>query len=69
VPWTQAAIDADKVHRIHSIDEQKSLIREGLLTSASINPPGAGNPYVGGLRPTQAIINCPVIAHPELPPQ
>ena len=27
--------------------------------------PGAGNPYVGGLRPTQAIINCPVIAHPE----
>jgi hypothetical protein len=67
--WTQAAIDAGKVHRIHSMDEQKSLIREGLLTSASINPPGPGNPYVGGLRPTQAIINCPVIAHPELPPQ
>ncbi len=67
--WTQAAIDAGKVHRIHSIDEQKSLIREGLLTSASINPPGPGNPYVGGLRPTQAIINCPVIAQPDLPPQ
>jgi hypothetical protein len=27
--WTQAAIDAGKVHRIHSMDEQKSLIREG----------------------------------------
>ena len=67
--WTQAAIDAGKAHRIHSMDEQKSLIREGLLTSASINPPGSGNPYVGGLRPTQAIINCPVIAHPDLPPQ
>jgi hypothetical protein len=67
--WTQAAIDAGKVHRIHSMDEQNSLIREGLLTSASINPPGPGNPYVGGLRPTQAIINCPVIAHPDLPPQ
>lgn len=67
--WTQAAIDAGKVHRIHSMDEQKSLIREGLLTSASINPPGPGNPYVGGLRPTQAIIDCPVIAHPDLPPQ
>jgi hypothetical protein len=66
--WTPAAIDKGKVHRIHSIDEQKSLIREGLLTSASINPPGPGNPYVGGLRPTQAIINCPVIAHPDLPP-
>jgi hypothetical protein len=67
--WTQAAIVAGKVHRIHSMDEQKSLIREDLLTSASINPPGPGNPYVGSLRPTQAIIDCPVIAHPDLPPQ
>jgi len=67
--WTQAAIDTGKLHRIHSMDEQKSLIREGLLTSASINPPGPGNPYVGGLRPTQAIINCPVVAQPDLPPQ
>ena len=40
-----------------------------LLTSAEINPPGPGNPYVGGLRPTKAIINCPVIAQPDLPPQ
>ncbi len=67
--WTPAAIKAGKVHRIHSMNEQKSLIRDGLLTSASINPRGPGNPYVGDLRPTQAIINCPVIAHPELPPQ
>ena len=67
--WTQAAVDGGKVHRIHSMDEQKSLIREGLLTSASISPPGPGNPYVGSLRPTDAIINCPVIAQPDLPPQ
>jgi len=67
--WTKVAIDEGKVHRIHSMDEQKSLIKEGFLASASINPPGPGNPYVGGLRPTQAIINCPVIAHPDLPPQ
>jgi hypothetical protein len=67
--WTPEAIKENKVHRIHSLEEQKSLIREGLLTSASINPPGSGNPYVGGLRPTQAIINCPVVAHPDLPPQ
>ena len=67
--WTAAAISAGKVHRIHSMDEQKTLIREGLLTSAEINPAGSGNPYVGDLRPTQAIINCPVIAHPELPPR
>jgi hypothetical protein len=67
--WTPEAIAAHKVHRIHSMEEQKSLIRQGLLDSASINPPGPGNPFVGGLRPTQAIINCPVVAHPELPPQ
>ena len=57
------------MHRIHSMAEQKTLIREGLLTSADINPPGPGNAYVGGSRPAQAIINCPVIAQPELPPQ
>jgi len=67
--WTPEAVKERKVHRIHSMTEQKSLIREGLLTSADINPPGPGNPYVGGLRPTKAIINCPVIAQPDLPPQ
>ena len=67
--WTQQAISAHKVHRIHSMPEQMQLISEGYLTSANINPEGPGNPYVGGLRPTQAIINCPVVAHPELPPR
>jgi hypothetical protein len=67
--WTEKAISTHMVHRIHSMDEQKELIAQGYLTSAGINPPGPGNPYVGGLRPTQAIINCPVVAQPELPPQ
>lgn len=67
--WTPAAMEAGKVHRIHSMEEQKQLIAGGLLTSASINPPGPGNVFVGGLRPTRAIINCPVIAQPDLPPQ
>jgi hypothetical protein len=67
--WTEKAMAAHKVHRIHSMDEQKELIAQGYLTSADINPPGPGNPYVGGLRPTQAIINCPVVAQPDLPPQ
>jgi hypothetical protein len=31
-----------------------------------INPAGPGNQFVFGLRPTRAIINCPVIAHPVL---
>lgn len=67
--WTPAAIKAGKVHRIHSLAEQKQLIAEGYLTSAYINPPGPRNAYVGGLRPTQAIIDCPVIAQLELAPQ
>ena len=64
--WTAEAV---KVHRIRSMEEQKTLIKQNLLTSADINPPGSGNPYVGGPRPTQAIINCPVIAQPDIPPQ
>ena len=67
--WTDKAISEHKVHRIHSISEQKKLIADGYLTSAMINPPGPGNAYVGGLRPTDAIVNCPVVAHPDLPPQ
>jgi len=67
--WTPAAIKAGKVKRIHSLDELKGLIKAGLIVDAMINPPGAGNPYVGGLRSTQAIINCPVIAQPNLPRQ
>jgi hypothetical protein len=67
--WAPEAVKEGKVHRIRSMAEQKSLIHEALLSSADINPPGPGNPYVGGLRPTKAIINCPVIAQPDLPPQ
>lgn len=33
------------------------------------NPPGIGNRFVAGVRPTRAIINCPVIAQPNLPAQ
>ncbi|QXQ06210.1 hypothetical protein KX816_18860 [Sphingosinicellaceae bacterium] len=65
--WTPAAIAAGKVRRIRSLDELKALIKEGLVTSASINPAGPGNAFLGGLRPTHAIINCPVIAQPDLP--
>ncbi len=65
--WTAAAIRAGKVRRIHSLDELNGLIKSGLITDAMINPPGAPNSYIGGLRPTRAIINCPVIAQPNLP--
>lgn len=67
--WTPAAIAAGRVKRIRSVGELNRLVRAGHVTSAMINPPGPGNPYVAGLRPTGPIVNCPVIAQPNLPPQ
>lgn len=67
--WTPAAVSAGRVRRVTSLRELEGLVRDGHMTSAMINPPGPGNSYVAGLRPTMAIINCPVIAQPDLPPQ
>jgi hypothetical protein len=64
--WTEEAIASNQVRRITSFEDLKGLVEAGLVTSASINPEGPGNPWLYGLRPTQAIINCPVIAHPVL---
>ncbi len=64
--WTDEAIKDKKVRRITSFEDLKSLIDAGLVTSAMINPAGPGNPFMFGLRPTRAIINCPVIAHPSV---
>jgi hypothetical protein len=64
--WTDEAIEAKKVRRITSFEDLQNLIEAGWVSSAAINPEGAGNSWLFGLRPTPAIINCPVIAHPEL---
>jgi hypothetical protein len=64
--WTEEAVKAKKVRRITSFEDLKSLIDAGLVTSAMINPAGPGNGFMFGLRPTNAIVNCPVIAHPVL---
>src|SRR5271155_906264 len=67
--WTLKAIQEGKVHRILSIEEQKQLIADGYLTSATGDATSPTNAFVGGLHPSGLIINCPVIAHPELPPR
>ncbi|MGG6240647.1 DUF7482 domain-containing protein [Nodosilinea sp. AN01ver1] len=64
--WTEAAIADNKVRRITSFEDLQGLIEAGMVTSAAISPEGPGNDWLYGLRPTQAIINCPVIAHPVL---
>ena len=65
--WTDEAIANKAVRRVLSFDDLGNLIEAGLISDASINPDGPENPWLYGLRPTQAIINCPVIAHPVLP--
>ncbi len=63
--WTEAAIEAGEVRRITSFKDLQSLIEQGLVESAMISPAGPGNEFLFGLRPTNAIINCPVIAQPD----
>jgi len=65
--WTPKAINERKEHRILSMDEQKQLIADGYLTSATGDADSPIDSFVGGLHPAGLIINCPVIAHPELP--
>jgi hypothetical protein len=67
--WTESAMKSGKARRVTSFEDLAGFVKAGLITDAPINPPGVGNPYVAGLRPTRAIINCPVIAQPNLPAQ
>jgi len=67
--WTPAAVSAGRVRRIRSLNDLNRLVRAGHVTSAMISPPAPGNRYIAGLRPTGPIVNCPVIAQPNLPPQ
>jgi hypothetical protein len=64
--WSAAAVRANKVRRITSFADLTRLVRSGDVENASMNPPGPGNTFVAGLRPSKAIVNCPVIAHPTV---
>ena len=67
--WTAEGIRKGKVRRITSFEDLARLVKDGYVTSAADNPAGPGNAFVAGLRPSRAIVNCPVIAHPDLPAQ
>jgi hypothetical protein len=62
--WTDAAIQAGKRRRVKSIQDLQQLFAEGSVTNAPANV-GDPNPLVAGLKPSKAIINCPVIAQPK----
>jgi len=62
--WTDAAIQAGKRKQVKSTTQLKQLLSEGSVTDFRANN-GNPNPLFGGLMPTGAIINCPVIAQPK----
>lgn len=61
--WTQEAIDAGEQRTITGLEDLNDLVDRGLVTSF-VGSPGAASEYLGGLRSTDIIINCPVIAQP-----
>jgi hypothetical protein len=61
--WTDAAIKAGKRKRIKSFEELAQRFKDGDIADAGINK-GEPNSFVAGLKPSNAIINCPVIAQP-----
>ncbi len=62
--WTDEAIQAGKRKQVKSTTDLKQLISEGSVKNFHKNA-GIPNPTFGGLLPTGAIINCPVIAQPK----
>lgn len=64
--WTDAAIKAGKRKRIKSFEDLAQRFKDGDIDNAGINT-GSPNSFVAGLKPSNAIINCPVIAQPTNP--
>ena len=63
--WTPAAIQAGKRRRIKSFEDLTQLVKQGDVTDFAGNM-GTPNAFVAGLKPTNAIINCSVMAQPQL---
>lgn len=61
--WTDEAIAAGERRRITGFEDLFDLVERGLVESFS-GSPGPENGFVAGLRASNAIINCPVIAQP-----
>ena len=61
--WTDEAIASGQRRVITGFDDLEQLVDDGLLESFA-GSAGPANEFVGGLRATGIIINCPVIAQP-----
>lgn len=63
--WTDAAIAGGQRRQVKSMSQLQGLLSGGSVMNA---PPNSGdpNPVAAGLKATGVIINCPVIAQPDL---
>jgi len=61
--WTPEAIAAGERRRITGFEDLEQLVADGSVVDAPANA-GDPNDFVAGLKPSKAIINCPVIAQP-----
>lgn len=61
--WTDAAISSGQRRAIKGFADLSDLVDRGLVKSADASM-GMENGFVAGLRATELIINCPVIAQP-----
>jgi hypothetical protein len=56
--WSAAAVRSGKVRRINSFDDLSRLVEGGRRRERRIEPARPGQPFVAGLRPSKAIVNC-----------
>ncbi|MBA2313764.1 MAG: hypothetical protein H0V87_00115 [Chloroflexi bacterium] len=61
--WTPEAIAAGERRQIIGFEDLEKLVADGSVVDAPANA-GDPNDFVAGLKPSKAIINCPVIAQP-----
>ena len=64
--WTDAAIQDGKRRQVKTIEELQALFAAGSVANLPVSS-GDLNPFIAGLKPTHAIINCPVTNQPKKP--
>lgn len=63
VVWTDGSIKAGKRKQIKSFEELEQMVKAGFVINARMNA-NSPNSFVAKLKPSKAIINCPVITQP-----
>jgi hypothetical protein len=63
--WSSVAILNGQRERIINFDDVAALVQSGQVVSAPVSA-GPANPLLGGLRASNFVVNCPVMAEPAI---